>query len=89
MIITKYLQPHTHTHRLIPTMLSHKIHNKFSSIYNMEQIKNHNISFETIDWAINLYPFYPQLRKKRGINTYEISAHQIVLAFVFLDKTMV
>ena len=51
--------------------------------------RNSNLKFDTEDWIIHLYPFYPQIIKKRDRNAYEINSNSAVLAFIFLNKNIV
>lgn len=63
--------------------------NSFSTFESSNQVRNMNLKFDTPEWAITLYPNYPQIYKKKGKNLYEVSNNSLVLAFIFLNKTLV
>lgn len=58
------------------------------SIKYIQEIRNPLLKFDSSDYLINLYPFYPQFVKKRG-KAYEIPEYCIVLAINFIDKSLV
>ena len=60
----------------------------FSKI-QIEGIRNSNLRFEADSYYINMYPFYPQVYKKKEKNVYEVSHTSTVLALTFLDKKLV
>ena len=69
---------------------SNLIKNTFTkSKISIEQVRNANLKFESDEWTLNLYPFYPQIFKKKGKNIYEISANSTVMAMSFVSKKMV
>ena len=37
----------------------------FSAKYPIESIRNANLRFETDDYHMNMYPFYPQVFKRK------------------------
>lgn len=61
----------------------------FSTNFTIENVRNSNLKFEADDWSIHLYPFYPQLFKKKDKNVYEISNYSNVLAMIFVNKNAV
>lgn len=66
-----------------------KFRSSSSSKPTINQVKNLNLKFDTPEWTINLYPFYPQLFKKRGTDIYEIDCNSTVLGIAFLSKALV
>lgn len=52
------------------------------------EIRNNNLRFSSDLWTIYLFPFYPQIYKKKTKDSYEI-ANSTVLAMTFLNSTVV
>lgn len=61
----------------------------YPSSTSIDQVRNSNLKFDTPQWTVNLYPFYPQIFKKKGKNIYEISNNSVVLAMTFINKVVV
>lgn len=74
---------------IVPKQIG-KMFSRLSNSFSLDQIKNLNLKFDTPEWSVNLYPFYPQVYKKKSkSNIYEISNNSIVLAITFLNKVVV
>lgn len=74
---------------LPPHLLSYLNSYRFATKFPVESIRNTNLKFEADDYYINMYPFYPQVYKKKEKNIYEVSHSSTVLAFTFLNKNLV
>lgn len=55
----------------------------------MDQVRNLNLRFDTPEWRINLYTFYPGVYRKKGKDTCYVSSNSQVLALTFLNKALV
>lgn len=53
-----------------------------------QNIRNSNLRFEADEYYINMYPFYPQIFKKKEKNVYEILASSTVLTLVFINRNL-
>ena len=68
--------------------LSKLIINNYSAVSTKPYFENYNLRFDTNDWHVNLYPFFPEVQSK-GNNIYEVSDKFSVLALNFLKKDLV
>lgn len=75
--------------RLPSSFLTYRFANNFSTKFPIDSIRNSNLRFEADSYYINMYPFYPQVYKKKDKNIYEVSNLSTVLALTFLDKSLV
>jgi hypothetical protein len=54
----------------INKQLIYKYSNENASNYIFDEIKNHNLRFDTSNWNIGMYFFYPTVYKLKGKNMY-------------------
>lgn len=51
------------------TFMSHRYFSTASTV-TIDQIRNSNLKFDTDNWTLQVYPFYPQIFKKKEKNLY-------------------
>lgn len=55
--------------RKMASCIGHRYFSTGSTV-TIDQIRNSNLKFDTDNWTLQVYPFYPQIFKKKEKNLY-------------------